>query len=130
MEKINYGFVLENHYSDYKWSVQEGKKAYDFSAYVWDADNEISMPSQSLLDQLWHTDKRSTWIWQHITEQRNQLLKESDVYALPDFPHASSQVKQEWLDYRQALRDLTKTAVPTYTEQQTIEGVEWPQKPV
>ena len=130
MERINYGFVLENHYTDCKWSVLEGKKAYDYTAYVWDESNEVTMPTKSLLDQLWQADKRSTWIWKEITEQRNQLLKESDVYMLPDFPHASAEAKQAWIDYRQVLRDITKTAVPIYTEQQTIEGVEWPQKPV
>ena len=38
--------------------------------------------------------------------QRTMLLTETDKYALPDWPHASLTKQREWLDYRQALRDL------------------------
>ena len=38
-----------------------------------------------------------------MREERNQLLKDSDYTALPDFPSAN---KQAWLDYRQQLRDF------------------------
>lgn len=130
MEKVNYGFVFEKNYSTCKWSVAEGKKAYDYTAYIWDNSNEVSMPSKSSLDQLWQIAKRDTWVWQHVIEQRNQLLVESDKYALPDFPHATEQIKQAWLDYRQALRDITETAEPIVSETLTIEGVVWPQKPI
>ena len=42
---------------------------------------------------------------------RNQVLKQTDRYALPDWPHSTPEIRQAWLDYRQALRDL-----PTATE--------------
>ena len=129
MEKVNYGFVFEKNYPTCKWSVAEGKKGYDYTAYIWDSLNQISKPSKEQLDQLWQTSKRDTWIWQRVIKDRNQLLIESDRYALPDFPHASEQIKQAWLDYRQALRDITETAEPIFSEAATIEGVAWPQKP-
>jgi hypothetical protein len=41
-----------------------------------------------------------------MRETRNKLLKETDKYALPDWPHKTPEIRQAWLDYRQALRDL------------------------
>jgi len=42
---------------------------------------------------------------------RNGLLKESDWAVMPDSP-LSDDKKAEWKIYRQALRDITKTAKP------------------
>ena len=36
-----------------------------------------------------------------MREERNQLLKDSDYTALPDYPN-----RDAWLDYRQQLRDF------------------------
>lgn len=62
--------------------------------------------------------------WQNIREQRNNLLKESDIKVLPDVWITLSLEKQnEWLEYRQKLRDLPETIVDPY------EDFEWPTKP-
>tara|TARA_X000001382_G_C3111369_1_gene160023 strand:- start:13 stop:237 length:225 start_codon:yes stop_codon:yes gene_type:complete len=42
---------------------------------------------------------------------RNKLLQESDWTVMPDSPLLDSK-KTEWKTYRQALRDITKTAKP------------------
>lgn len=128
MEKINYGYVFEKNYPECKWSVLEGRKAYEYDAYVWKESNTISMPAKAELDIQWQTVKRSTWMWEQIIKERNKKLQESDHYALPDYPHATNRIKQAWLDYRQALRDFTSTANPTVNENNKIE-VEWPTTP-
>ena len=46
-----------------------------------------------------------------LRKQRNRFLDETDKYIVADYPHPTTEKKQEWLDYRQALRDL-----PTVTE--------------
>jgi hypothetical protein len=46
-----------------------------------------------------------------LRTKRNTVLDQSDKYATIDYPHATPEKKQEWLDYRQALRDL-----PSVTE--------------
>ena len=46
-----------------------------------------------------------------LRKQRNLFLDETDKYIVADYPHPTPEKKQEWLDYRQALRDL-----PTVTE--------------
>ena len=43
--------------------------------------------------------------------ERNRLLRESDWTQIPDNQLSDSK-KTEWKTYRQALRDITKTANP------------------
>ena len=42
----------------------------------------------------------------NLRKERDDLLAKTDKYALPDWPHASLEKQREWLEYRQALRDL------------------------
>lgn len=66
-----------------------------------------------------------------IRSIRNDLLQKSDVYALPDFPHATPEVRQEWIQYRQALRDITKTVELSEDGLSVkILSVVWPAKPI
>ena len=44
--------------------------------------------------------------WEELREERNKRIAQTDYLAIPDYPHATEEVKQAWLDYRQALRDL------------------------
>ena len=52
-----------------------------------------------------------------LRHERNEKLKETDLWGLQDFPATSDQLK-----YRQDLRDITKT----YT---SLSDVVWPTKP-
>jgi hypothetical protein len=58
--------------------------------------------------------------WEKIRAQRDQLLIQSDWTTLPDAQPKPN--KETWLNYRQALRDITKTY-------QSPEAVIWPIKP-
>ena len=51
-----------------------------------------------------------------MREERNQLLKDSDYTALPDYPN-----REPWLEYREQLRDF-----PTVWSV----GVPFPTKPI
>lgn len=54
-------------------------------------------------------------------DKRNYLLTETDYLVLPDYPITDTK-RQEWEDYRQLLRDVTKqTGFP--------DSVDWPTKP-
>ena len=59
--------------------------------------------------------------WEQIRAQRNNLLKESDWIGATDAQPKPS--KEAWLNYRQALRDITSM----YS---SPEAVIWPQKPI
>ena len=64
-----------------------------------------------------------------LRNERNIILKRSDIYVLPDYPHSSDTVKQAWLTYRQNLRDLTTTQTPTLSSDGVLENVTWPTDP-
>ena len=57
-----------------------------------------------------------------LRADRDDLLAKTDRYALPDWPHTSLAKQTEWLDYRQALRDL-----PNVTEDPA--NPVWPVRP-
>lgn len=59
--------------------------------------------------------------WAILRSERNNLLKETDWIILPDSPFSESK-KQEWITYRQALRDL-----PSVVD---INNVIYPEKPL
>ena len=66
-----------------------------------------------------------------LRTERNAKLVKSDVYALPDYSHGDEQVREAWLDYRQALRDLPANS-PDATidpESGSLVGVVWPNEP-
>lgn len=58
----------------------------------------------------------------NLRDKRNILLDQTDKYMTVDYSHATTEVKQAWLDYRQALRDL-----PANTED-PVNPV-WPTRP-
>lgn len=58
---------------------------------------------------------------QKVRNIRNFRLKQSDKYSYPDFP-ITTEKRNEWLAYRQALRDITSQ--PTFPD-----NVVWPTKP-
>ena len=66
-----------------------------------------------------------------LRENRDEKLKQTDQYSLPDFHHKSEEVKQAWLTYRQALRDLPANSPDVSIDLNTGEliGVTWPVPP-
>ena len=92
--------VLTNLYPNGDWYL----KGYTYEGLVWN-DTEIPKPT---LEEL--TAKQEELIaaqpLKDLRKERDALLIKTDKYALPDWPHASLAKQTEWLDYRQALRDL------------------------
>ena len=65
-----------------------------------------------------------------LRRERQQRLSITDIYVLPDFPHKSDEIKQSWLVYRQALRDITATnPMPATDDNDNLIGVVWPTPP-
>lgn len=60
-------------------------------------------------------------IRQRERERRNKYLSYSDKYAIVDYP-VSAEEREQWLAYRQALRDVTSQAGFPY-------NIEWPTPP-
>jgi|TARA_Y100000289_G_C3848889_1_gene112457 hypothetical protein len=62
-------------------------------------------------------------------DYRNMLLRQSDWTVMTDSPISESK-QSEWKKYRQALRDLTKTANPKLIGARLdLSSVTFPEKP-
>ena len=61
--------------------------------------------------------------------ERNKLLKNTDKYMISDFPHSSESKKNEWITYRQLLRNLPSTQTPELDNFGDLINITWPTKP-
>lgn len=103
----------------------------DYSTLQWNSSNPIPAPSVTELITSFETMKSQEAMMQ-LRLHRNQLLKESDVYVLPDFPHQTEKEKEAWLQYRRDLRDLTLCSAPLLDDssyQLVMTSVKWPVRP-
>tara|TARA_Y100000034_G_scaffold133727_1_gene200073 strand:+ start:653 stop:1003 length:351 start_codon:yes stop_codon:yes gene_type:complete len=61
-----------------------------------------------------------------MRRQRDQLLKETDVYMVTDHPTSKA---DEWKTYRQELRDMPSKETPLLQPDGSLSNVTWPTKP-
>jgi len=61
-----------------------------------------------------------------MREQRDKLLKETDVYMVVDHPTSKL---AEWKTYRQQLRDMPENETPLLQPDGSLSNVTWPTKP-
>jgi hypothetical protein len=61
---------------------------------------------------------------------RNMRLQKTDYLMTTDFPFPSDEIKQAWVKYRQALRDLPVTGMSIDPENQYRLLVTWPTPPI
>lgn len=66
-------------------------------------------------------DVRNDILMSEIRQKRDMLLKECDWTQIPDSPLAAN-IKQDWANYRQALRDFPANVVD-------LDNPVWPEKP-
>tara|TARA_B100001057_G_C22779186_1_gene922922 strand:+ start:743 stop:1111 length:369 start_codon:yes stop_codon:yes gene_type:complete len=100
----------------------------DYSTLEWDDTNTQTKPTLAECEAAWQEIVNEAPM-KRLRQERNQKLKESDKYSLPDWPHLSEEVKQAWLAYRQALRDLPSTASPQIDANGALTNVTWPTSP-
>jgi hypothetical protein len=65
-----------------------------------------------------------------IIKKRNKLLLKTDFLAVSDYPFPSDEIKQAWVRYRQALRDLPVTGMSIDPENQYRLLITWPTPPI
>ena len=94
---------------DYPYATEEVKQAYvEYRQALRDLPENTEDPSNIT----WPTLALPTEIdpMDILRRKRNEMLRRTDHLAFPDYPHLSDQVRADWMDYRQALRDLPQTA--------------------
>ena len=100
----------------------------DYSTLVWSTNNSTTKPTESeILTK--NTEMINTMAYDLLRIERDELLIESDKYSLPDYPHANDTIRNEWLTYRQELRDITSQTPTIDAVTGEITGVTWPTMP-
>lgn len=106
MKKFYYDEILENGRFN-NWTMNEDKAKE--LGYTESVDEDKVLPA---LDGFYYLadkakEKNNEILAENIRRKRNKLLKDSDKYMLADFPISEEQ-RTKVLEYRQALRDITK----------------------
>ena len=102
---MNYNAILKKHYDGKIWGIAE-----DYSTLDW--GDETPKPTDEELKILWN-NMEYDYLKEIMRKERNQLLKDCDYCALPDFPD-----RENYILYRQELRELPEnwtidTPLPT-----------------
>ena len=104
-------------------SDYQAEGIYNIKYYATKRDSEIDGVKSHFIGDDTAKDKRILdQKWADIRERRNIELTESDwVVIKAKEEHANASIDSSWIDYRTALRDITKQSDP--------DDITWPTKP-
>lgn len=112
------GQVLNEYYKGCAYSL----RGNDYKTLKWNERNTVPKPTLEDIQSKWDDALILKIGLDTLRKERDDILAKTDKYALPDWPHASLAKQTEWIEYRQALRDL-----PTVTEDPA--NPVWPTRP-
>jgi len=93
---MDFSKILTKYYGEHAWICGE-----NYESLRW-LDDTLPKPTEEELEL-----KYDDLLMDEMRNQRNQLLRECDHTALPDFPR-----RDKWIVYRQALRDFPSIWLP------------------
>ena len=100
----------------------------NYDSIVWEETNTEPKPTleevNNKLDEL-----KLLLPMEKLREERDKKLFDTDYRIVADFPYPSEEVKQAWITYRQALRDLPANSTPSLDENGNLTNVTWPIPP-
>ena len=100
----------------------------NYNDIIWKSDNSQSKPTLAECEAAWQEIINKAPM-KRLREERDKKLLETDKYSINDWPHASEEVKQAWVTYRQELRDLPATSTPQIDDNDELTNVIWPTPP-
>lgn len=122
--ELDYRQLIDHLCPDSFFTIEDN----DYSTLIWYPNNAYSKPTESQI-RAKNIELINTIAYDHLRLERNKLLAKTDKYTLPDFPHANDTIKNQWLTYRQSLRDIT-TQIPTVNlETGEVTNITWPTPP-
>ena len=119
---IDYTECLLKLYPTLKFSIENN----DINKFT--TEENFTLPSNELFVQT-QTEIDNNKALNILRNYRNFLLDYTYKYSLSDYPYRSEDLKNEWLTFRQQLRDLTTTENPTLDENGNLTNVNWPTYP-
>ena len=100
----------------------------DYNQFKWLPANTVTKPTLAECEAAWQEIMTEAPM-KKLREERDKKLLETDKYSINDWPHASEEVKQAWVTYRQTLRDLPTTATPQLDSNGELTNITWPTPP-
>jgi hypothetical protein len=99
----------------------------DGDTLIWEDDIALKPTEQEIKETTEELQKALPM--RVLRRQRDEKLKECDVYGLSDYPFPTDTIRQSWLSYRQELRALPTNVSPQLDEDGELINVTWPDKP-
>lgn len=112
ISNINKGDALLALAPGAEWVVRDGK-------IEWLSD-DIPQPTDAAV-QAKYDELVAAEPMRQLREERNRLIAETD-WVVTKYTELGQSIPSEWVNYRQDLRDITKT----YS---SLDDVKWPEKP-
>lgn len=109
--------ILTKKFPNTYWTVTER----DYNSLIWYPENTVPKPTEADIFQ-YDAEVDLEVRWDLVRNKRNKLLTLCDWTQLSDNP-LPTEKKEEWMTYRQQLRDITQ-------QQVNPENVVWPTSPV
>jgi hypothetical protein len=100
---MRFDILLRRLHPTLKWVISDGN-VNDYDKIQW-MDETTPLPTRDEFENEWIKYLNAHDL-EFVRSKRNQLLEQTDIYTITDYPHSNLAKQQEWLDYRQALRDL------------------------
>lgn len=108
--------ILARKFPNTFWTVTER----DYNSLIWHPENTQPKPTEAEIFQ-YDAEVSLAVRWDKVRNRRNKLLTICDWTQLSDSP-LTPEKKNEWVVYRQQLRDITSQPVEP-------EQVAWPTSP-
>ena len=99
----------------------------NYNNIVWTDTTQTKPTEEEIISKI--NELNTILGWEILRIERNKLLKETDKYMVSDFPHSSESKKNEWITYRQLLRNLPSTQTPELDNFGDLINITWPTKP-
>ena len=99
----------------------------NYNNIVWTDTTQTKPTEEEIISKI--NELNTILGWEILRIERNKLLKETDKYMVLDYPNLSESKKNEWITYRQLLRDLPLNANPSVDEASELINITWPQQP-
>ena len=99
----------------------------NYNNIVWTDTTQTKPTEEEIISKI--NELNTILGWEILRIDRNKLLKETDKYMVLDYPNLSESKKNEWITYRQLLRDLPLNANPSVNEESELINITWPPQP-